>query len=215
MRSIRLGSIVSILAMAGTFAFVAHAQEQEKAAAPTSGIFVETAGGQQEVKLPSTRFDTKATGLGKSMATMGFTKPQMEGELAGPKAYTRLASNATFRVQLEPQSGGSAQNMSPEAMMGMMGTMFGGDGSIPPMARNPQDFALVKLTVADEARQAHFGAAGASRPKNAVDVAVDILGPNAFRVKPKRPLEPGEYAFYVRMGNSPMGPAWDFGVDGK
>ncbi len=101
-------------------------------------------------------------------------------------------------------------------MMGsMMDLMNGGDGSIPAMVKGPQDFALVKLTVANENREAHFGAAGASRPKDAVDVTVDNVGPRTFRLKPRHPLPPGEYAFYIRMGNSPAGPAWDFGVDGK
>jgi hypothetical protein len=212
MPSMRISSFVATIAVAGTLAVIANAQEQK---APSSGIFVETVGSQAEVRLPSTRFDTKETGIGKSMATMGFTKPQMQGALAGPRAYTRVAGDATFRVQLSEQSASDPQNMSPTDMMGMMGMMNGGDGSIPPMAKGPQDFALVKLTVADENREAHFGSPGASRPKDAVDVAVEILGPQAFRVKPKHPLPPGEYAFYVRMGNAPMGPAWDFGVDQK
>jgi len=212
-RSIRISPVVSAIAVAGALAVNGNAQQQ---GAPLSGIYVEAIASQSEVRLPSTKFDTKETGVGKSMATMGLTKPQMQGLLAGAKAYTRVAGNATFRVQLNPQSAGSPQTMSPEqAMMGMMGMMNGGDGSVPPMAKSPQDFALVKLTATDEGREAHFGSPGASRPKDAVDVTVDILGPNAFRVKPKHPLAPGEYAFYVRMGNAPMGPAWDFGVDEK
>ena len=209
MRSIRVAPFVSIIAMAGTLAVIAHAQGQP---APSSGIFVEAGAGQAEVRLPSTRFEIKTTGVGKSMATMGLSKPQMQGAFAGPKAYTRIASDATFRFQIDQKPAGASQNMSPMDMMAMMN---GGDGGIPPMAKGPQDFALVKLTVADENREASFGAAGASHPKDAVDVTVENLGPGAFRMKPRHPLEPGEYAFYVRMGNSPMGQAWDFGVDQK
>ena len=209
MRSIRIASVVSIIAMTGALGGIAHAQEKT---APPSGIFVEAAGGGTEVRLPSTRFEIKTTGVGKSMATMGLSKPQMQGAFAGPKAYTRIAGDATFRFQIDQKPAGASQNMSPQDMMAMMS---GGDGGIPPMAKGPQDFALVKLTVADENREAHFGSAGASHPKDAVDVTVENLGPGAFRVKPKHPLEPGEYAFYVRMGNSPMGQAWDFGVDQK
>jgi len=212
MPSVRISSFVATIAVAGTLAVIASAQEQK---APSSGIFVEAAGTQAEVRLPSTRFDTKESGIGKSMATMGLSKPQMHGTLTGAKAYTRVAADVTFMVKLNPQSTVDPQNMSPTDMMGMMGMMGSGDGSIPPMAKGPQDFALVKLTVADDNRDANFGTPGSSRPKDAVDVAIDNLGPQGFRVKPKHPLAPGEYAFYVRTGNAPMGPAWDFGVDQK
>jgi hypothetical protein len=101
------------------------------------------------------------------------------------------------------------------SMQDMMASMNGGDGSIPSMAKGPQDFALVKLTVANEGREAQFGSPGASHAKDAVDFTVEKLVPGAFRVKPRHPLAPGEYAFYMRMGNAPMGQAWDFGVDQK
>lgn len=207
MRSIRVASYVSMFAMAGTLVVIADAQQQ---AAPSSGIFVDAGAGQAEVRLPSTRFEIKTSGVGKSMATMGLAKPQMQGAFAGPKAYTRVPGDATFRFQIDQKPASTSQNMSPQDMMAMMNS---GDGGIPPMAKGPQDFALVKLTVANENREAHFGPAGASHPKDAVDVTVENLGPGTFRVKPRHPLEPGEYAFYVRMGNAPMGQAWDFGVD--
>jgi len=213
MPSIRSLSFVASVAVAGTLAVTASAQDQKAA---SSGVFVEAVGPQAEARLPSTRFDIRETGVGKSMATMGLTKPQMQGVLAGPAASTRVAPDATFRIQLSQQPNASPQNMSPQdAMTSMMGMMNGGDGSVPPMAKGPNDFALVKLSAANESREAHFGAAGASHPKDAVDVTVETLGPGTFRVKPRHPLAPGEYAFYVRMGNAPMGPAWDFGVNQK
>lgn len=138
------------------------------------------------------------------------------GASAAPRpratAETRVAGDATFRIQFDPKSGGDPQSMSPTDMMAMMN---GGDGGIPPMAKGPQDFALVKLTVANENREAEFGTPGASRAKDAVDFTVEKLGAQAYRVKPRHALPPGEYAFYVRMGNAPMGQAWDFGVDRK
>jgi hypothetical protein len=209
MRCIRVASFVSIVAVVGTLTVIVDAQEQK---APSSGIFVEAGGGQAEVRLPSTRFEIKESGVGKSMATMGLTRPQMQGAFAGPKAYTRIAADVTFRFQIDQKPAGASQSMSPQDMMAMMN---GGDGSIPPMAKGPQDFALVKLTVADENREAHFGSVGSSHPKDAVDVTVENVGPGTFRVKPKHPLQPGEYAFYVRMGSTPTGQAWDFGVDAK
>jgi hypothetical protein len=209
MQSTRIASLASIIAVAGTLAVIANAQEPK---APPSGIFVEAGAGQPETRLPSTRFEIKESGVGKSMATMGFSKPQMQGAFAGPKANTRIGGDATFRFQLDQKPSGASQNMSPQDMMAMMN---GGDGAIPSMAKGPQDFALVKLTVANENREAHFGSPGSSRPKDGVDVTVENLGPGLFRVKPRHTLEPGEYAFYVRMGNAPMGQAWDFGVDQK
>jgi hypothetical protein len=210
MRSIRVASFASIIAMAG--AMVGIVQAQEKTAPPASGIFVEAAGGQSEVKLPATKFEIKTSGVGKSMATMGMMKPQTQGLFAGAKAYTRLAGDATFRFQFEEKPAGASENMSPQEMMAMFNG--GGDG-IPSIAKGPQDVALVKLTVADENREAHFGSAGSGHAKDTVDVTVENVGPHTFRVKPKHPLAPGEYAFYVRMQNSPTGQAWDFGVDQK
>ncbi len=212
MRSSRIASLSAAIALAGSAAVMAVAQDK---GTPQSGIFVEAATSQAETRLPSSRFDVKESGVGKSMATMGLTKPQMHGALPGAMASTRVAGDATFRFQMNPQPAGSSQAMSPDAMAQMMGMMNGGDGSIPSMAKGPNDFALVRLAVANDAREANFGAAGASRPKAAIDVTVENLGPNVFRLKPKHPLAPGEYAFYVRMGNAPMGPAWDFGVDPK
>jgi len=209
MRSIRVASFASIIAMAGTLGVIANAQEQ---AVPSSGIFVQSGAGQAELRLPSTRFELKTTNVGKSMATMGMMKPQQQGAFGGAKAPTRLPADATFRFQLEEKPASSSQNMSPQEMMAMMGG--GGDG-LPSMAKGPQDFALVKLTVVNDNREAHFGAVGSSHAKDTVDVIVENLSPHTFRVKPRHPLEPGEYAFYVRMGNSPMGQAWDFGVDQK
>jgi hypothetical protein len=143
---------------------------------------------------------------------MGLSKPQMRGSLSGPRADTRVAEDVSFRFQFDQRGGNSPQNMT---MADMMSSMNGGDGSIPSMAKSPQDFALVKLTSAGERREAQFGSPGSSRSKDAVDFAVEDLGGHAFRVKPRHPLPPGEYAFFMRMGNTPMGQAWDFGVDAK
>ncbi len=209
MRHIRFASLMGILATAGTVAVVARGQEQKAA----SGIFVEAAGSQPEVRLPSTRFDVKESGVGKSMMTMGLTKPQTVGSLVGAKAETRVSGDATFRMQFGQPSTSAAPNMSPADMMSMMNG--GGDGSMPPMAKSPQDVLLVKLNVVDDNREGHFGM-GSSRPKDAVDLVVESAGSGVYRVKPKHPLAPGEYAFYVRMGGGmPAGPAWAFGVDGK
>ena len=209
MQSIRVASSVSIMAVVATLGVIAQAQEKT---VPPSGIFVETAAGGTEIRLPSTRFEIKTSGVGKSMATMGLSKPQTQGAFAGAKAYTRIPADATFRFQFDEKPASASQNMSPQEMMAMFN---GGDGGMPPMAKGPQDLALVKLTVVDENREAHFGSAGSGHAKDAVDVVVENLGPHTFRVKPKHPLAPGEYAFYVRMQNSPTGQAWDFGVDQK
>ncbi len=208
MRSIRVASFVTLTVMAGTLGAIAQSQQP---AAPSPGIFVEAVGGQAEVKLPATRFELKTTGVGKSMASMGMMKPQMQGAFAGAKAYTRVAGDATFKLELGERPAAS-QNMTPQEMMAMFN---GGDGGIPPTAKGPTDFALVKLTLANENREAHFGSPGSSRAKDTVDVTVENLGPHTFRMKPRHPLEPGEYAFYVRMQDSPTGQAWDFGVDQK
>ena len=200
MQSIRIASFVSLIAVAVTPTVIANAQEQK---APSSGIFVEAGTGQAEVRLPSTRFEIKTSGVGKSMATMGLAKPQMQGAFAGPKAYTRIAGDVTFRFQIDQKPAGASQNMSPQDMMAMMN---GGDGGIPPMAKGPQDFALVKLTVADENREAHFGSAGASHPKDAVDVTVREPGPGRVSHEAQAPPRARRVRVLRAHGEQPDGP---------
>jgi hypothetical protein len=210
MKSIRIASFTLIVAMFAVLAVVGAAQEQTP---PASGIFLEPTGGGTGGKLPPARFeDLKESGVGKSMLTMGLTKPQAHASVSGPKADVRVPADATFRFQFDARAGNSAQNMS---MADMMSSMNGGDGGIPTVAKSPQDFALVRLTPTGERREANFGTPGSNHAKDAVDFSVEDLGGHAFRVKPRHPLPPGEYAFFVRMGNMPMGQAWDFGVDAK
>jgi hypothetical protein len=47
--------------------------------------------------------------------------------------------------------------------------------------------------------------------KDAVDVTVEKVGPELFRVKTKSPLTAGEYAFVLNQPG--IGMVWDFGVD--
>jgi hypothetical protein len=212
MKKLRVASSALVVATFTALAVTGAAQEQKP---PASGIFVEPAGGGTGGKLAPARFEeVKETGVGKSMLTMGLSKPQAHGSISGPRADTRVPADVAFRIQFDPRAGTSTpqQNMS---MADMMSSMNGGDGGMPLTAKTPQDIALMKLTSAGERRDANFGTPGSGHPKDAVDFSVEDLGGHAYRVRPRHPLPPGEYAFFVRMGNMPMGQAWDFGVDAK
>jgi len=209
MQSIRVRSFALSMATAAALVVVTAAQGQ---APPQSGIYVEAGAGQAEVRLPGAALeDLKATGMGKSMLTMGLSKPKMKAAISGVKADTRVTGDVTFRFQFAQRGGAATPEMSMADMMAMMG----GDGGIPSMVKGPQDIILVKLSVGDERRDVELGTAGGGRPKDAVQFTAERIGAGAFRVKPKEPLAPGEYVFYAHQNGQPMGAAWDFGVDAK
>jgi len=88
------------------------------------------------------------------------------------------------------------------------------ESAMPADARQPQDFALVRLGGKGEERELVVGMD--MKPKNTLPFRVRQLGPGAFRVAPEKPLPPGEYAFYAvpkQNGGGGSDKLWDFGVD--
>jgi len=95
----------------------------------------------------------------------------------------------------------------------------GKNNEMPPGLKNPDAFSLLRATVDGDTRRLDLGSqggkkilGGSRRAKDAVDLSVEKLGPDLFRVKAKSPLGPGEYAFTMTQGS---GQVWDFGVEGQ
>lgn len=73
-----------------------------------------------------------------------------------------------------------------------------------------------------------FGGSSGARSKDTEDIKIDRIAGGIYRVRPLRPLEPGEYCFFYaggvnslgaggpQMGGAAAGRLFDFGIyDGK
>ncbi|MGE5244071.1 MAG: hypothetical protein ACM3SQ_07580 [Betaproteobacteria bacterium] len=175
------------------------------------GIYLATPGasGETLVRLRGSTPDFKTKGMMKMMLTQGLSRGSFEADLAGPVADIRTPAGAvTFYFYFDPDAGQPNASMDPIAAMSAMS----GD-AMPPQARSAGDFALIELKTSDDKRIADMGKMGSTRPKNAVAVTVERLAQGAYKLQPKEPLRPGEYAFCFVSGTGPGGVLWDFGVD--
>jgi hypothetical protein len=119
------------------------------------------------------------------------------------------SGDVTFYFYLDPQAGAGSQASMDDAMKML-------DGTAMPAVRSADEFVLLHMTPKDDSRQTQMGTMGRGsqmgHSKDAVPCSVEKLGDGTFRVRPKSPLAPGEYAF---MPSAEGGRLWDFGVDGK
>jgi hypothetical protein len=189
---------------------------------PSPGIYLEKPGpigDDARVKLHAVIVQqVKQTGLAKMMVSQGFAKGGMVGVIGGASASVRApGGDIAFYFSLDPQAGSRSRQMSMEEAMKMM------DGdSMPPNVRSAEEFVLLHMTPKDDTRQAQLGTVGGiggrgggmGKSKDAVPCSVEKLGDGAFRVRPKEPLAPGEYAFTL-TAQGQGGQLWDFGVDAK
>lgn len=171
-------------------------------------------GAEELVRLVGARpHEVRTTGLGKMMLTQGLLKGSMVFELAGDTADLRTAAlSPTFCFYFDTnpaQAGGDP--------MAMMSQMMGGD-AMPMGAKTAADFSLIHLSLTNGNRQANMGKVGgtSSQPKDRVECTQERLAQGAYRLQPKSPLKPGEYAFVFTNSMGPGGGSmtmWDFGVD--
>lgn len=179
------------------------------------GIYLVTPGASGETLLRlrgSMPAEFKTKGLMKMMITQGLSRASFEAQLGGPVADIRTSDRAvTFYFYFDSNAGQSSAAIDPMAAL----SALSGDG-MPPQARSAGDFTLIRLKVSDGRRIADMGKVGnTGSPKNAVPVAVERLAQGEYKLQPKKPLDPGEYAFCVVSGTGPGGVLWDFGIDDK
>lgn len=175
-----------------------------------SGIYLEAAetGGKDEPRrLIASMPQIEASGVGASMASMGFKKPKMITKVSGDKSAVRVAPGSTFLFVFGDGSRKRPEQMTPEDFMK---GATGGDSAmsdLPQNTSNPKDFGLIELVVADGQRIYNSGSG------KQVKCAVENVEPKVFRIRPAAPLPPGEYGFtWLQNGTASM--IWDFGVDG-
>lgn len=209
MRSFRL----ACAALAAIVVVPALAADQP--AARAAGIFLTTATASGAVRLHGQMLQRmRQTGMLKTMLTGGFGKSDVVGELGGSRAAVRAPSGSpSFELRL---AGDTAS--SPSAGMGMADLLSAVSGDMmPPQARSADEFALIRLHVKGDSREAHVGTVGgrsgqSGKSRDAVPFRSEAEGAGVFRVTPSQPLAPGEYAFYF-AARGPGGQLWDFGVD--
>lgn len=201
------GGVLYMLPVVSAGPFV---QDDSKHAA---GIYLDVPGkdGATQTRLRGAMpHEMKTQGMGKMMLTQGIIKASTVFELAGTMADVRTAAaSPTFYFYFAEPAQPSGDPMA------MMSQMMGGD-TMPAGAKTAADFSLIHLTLTNGNRQANMGKVGtSSKPKDAVECTQERLAQGAYRLQPKSPLEPGEYAFVFTnaMGAAGGMTMWDFGID--
>jgi hypothetical protein len=178
-------------------AFTAASQEAKTPpAALARGIYVEAADGATETLEGAMPIDSRASG---TMGAMFGKRPTVVLTLAGATAERKLTSpTPQFRVVLTPYK----MSRTPEEMMaqGM------NHGAPPPMIKQPKEFQLSKLAVKEDNRE--LDAKKAPR----VNLSIEKIADNVYRLKPETALEPGEYAIYAVAAGQPASVLWDFSI---
>ena len=154
------------------------------------------------VKLRGTMAQMHPKGIAKTMLLMGHSKPTLGLQLSGEKAEVRATTGSpAFSFYLPPSQGNGMDDMM---------RVMSGDAP-PPQARSGAEFVLIRLHPKDGGREAEVGQQKGQHTKDTLQSSSESLGNSLYRVSPKEPLPPGEYAFYWgEQGFS--GIVWDFGV---
>ena len=161
------------------------------------GIYLERAASaseaQTEVMHATLATDSRSSG---SMKAMFGGRPTIVMIVTGAAATLRLnAADPLFRIVL---TGGMKRGQMPD-----LADMSQDAPS--PIVKDGKDFALVRLTVKDDAREVDI--------KNGkIAASVEKVGENVYRLKPNKPLEPGEYGIVHQVSGMPTGQVWDFAI---
>ena len=187
--------LVTAVALAGV---VAHPRAQ---APPAAGVFVERSGGAVDRVASEMMTDVKPS----SMAGAMIGRLRYRGVLPGAAAATTVSDTPVFLFQFDPNAG---RMQTPPTDFESMAKMMA--PAMPPGATTAEDFSLIRLTVESDERHCRLGSGRGGGP-DAVAVAVEKTGPNAFRVRPKAALAAGQYLFAFTR-NGPGGVVFPFTV---
>lgn len=170
---------------------------------PGAGVFLEQATGALDRVPSETLVDVRPS----SMASAMLGRLSFRGVLAGATAATTVSAAPVFLFRFDPNAG---RRQAPPADFESMARMLTPD--MPHGATTAADFSLIRVTVEGDERHCRLGSGRGGGP-DAVAIAVDKAGPNAYRVRPKAPLADGEYLFAFTKGG-PGGMVFPFTVGG-
>lgn len=176
-----------------------------------SGIYVHTKDRNGVYKLiileQASYQGTKTGGILTSTLTYGIKKMKQKAVIPGQHAGIRTNEpQPIFYFYFEDKAAGLGK-----------GGGFGGGGFGASTTSNPNQFALVKLTVTKSSRETiigemgAFGASSGTHEKSMVTFRAERLRPGLYKVVPNAQLEPGEYCFLASQ--SAMG-AFGAGASG-
>jgi hypothetical protein len=138
---------------------------------------------------PTVYSKQKTSGLWKSTLTGGIMKARFKAVVAGRQANMRVPeSTPTFMFYF----GNSQQALGPSSFW--------------PGATSANEFILLRLDVEDNSREAQtgeanaFGASVGVSDKQVREFDFEKLDTGLYRVRPRRPLESGEYCFFYGGG---------------
>ena len=218
--AVSVGCGVAVLALSATVAPPVSAQGESEHRDP--GIYVAASGQSPHYEMIHSHFGAQQTNTGKAMFTMGLGGMSIKVDITGAKAPQRVSTgDLVFLFQMNmpgaPAKGRNQQQAPPDINAVM--AQAGRDHEMP-AGLKPDMLSLIHASVEGDTRHLDLGSqggkkvlGGSRRAKDAVDVTIEKLAADQFRVKLKSPLEPGEYAFTMTQGGA--GQVWDFGVDGK
>jgi hypothetical protein len=170
---------------------------QAPAGALARGIYLEGADGPAQLEATVTT-DVRTSGMVKAMFG---GRPSIIYTLPGGAASRRLATaQPSFRLVL---TGSAARTLEMAGLEGMEMNM----NAPSPIAKQPKEFGLARLTVVGDNREL-------DAKKNRVELTVEKIGEAVYRLKPAKPLEPGEYSLFFEVGGSATGQLWAFGIEG-
>lgn len=183
-------------------------QGEHSAAARAPGIYV--MGGENMILLEPTVFSGgKTGGILMSGLTMGIKKAKWKAVVRSPRAIQRVVdSMPEFIFQFEVKGSGLSSSG--------IGAVLG--------ASSANEFVLARMTAGENERAlvvgefGVFGASSGTRSGDTVELRIERQEPGVYRVRPREPLEPGEYCFFYAAGASAFaatgtGKLFDFGVD--
>ena len=174
-----------------------------------SGIYVVAAGAQPDRLEPAVYSAGKVTGQVLSALTSGLASQKEKAIVSGAHAAIRFTdANAEFYFVFENKS----------ASLSNSNQWWGSLSS-------PNEFTLVRLDERGDHREVTTASVGAFENRAGTDEKAVIsftftrLKAGVYRVIPRAPLLPGEYAFFPASvggaGTAGANRLFDFGVDGR
>lgn len=172
-----------------------------------SGIHFVAGAGGVELLEPTTFTSGRTSNVLASALTSGLAPVKLKAIVAGNSATIRSDdASLEFYFVFDRTSGGLSSS-----------------GSFWSALTSPNEFTLVRLDTKTDRREATVGSFSAlgsqtgTEGKSVVPTTFVRLKPGVYRVTPKAPLPPGEYAFFPASAFGNVQGAsrlFDFGVDG-
>ena len=170
---------------------------QEPPASVKRGVYLERAGDTPLEQLRASLVtDSRTSGTAKAMFG---GRPTVTLIVSGAAATLKLdTTEPSFRIALV----GGAKRRGQMPDFADMADMMDAPSIA---AKDGKEFLLVRLVVKEDQREVDV-------KKGKVPATMEKIADDVYRLRPGKPLEPGEYAICHVLNGMPIGQLWDFGV---